>query len=107
MAPKVHVRKGDTVKVMSGDAAGKSGKVLEVNPTSQRVVVDGVNIIKKHTKPSRSNPQGGVIERPGALHASKVMLVCPNCDEAVRAGNTKANDGSTVRVCKKCGKAID
>lgn len=107
MALKVHVRKGDMVKVMAGDDAGKTGKVMGVNPATQRVVIDGVNIIKKHTRPTRTNPQGGVIERPGSIHAANVMLVCPSCDEAVRTGNTRAADGSSARVCKRCGKAID
>ncbi len=107
MAPKVHVKKGDTVKVMAGDSAGKTGKVLEVYPDTQRVIIDGVNLIKKHARQSQKNPQGGVIERPGPLHVANVMVVCPSCDEAVRTGNMRANDGSTSRTCKRCGKAID
>lgn len=107
MAPKVHVKKGDSVKIMAGEDAGKTGKVLTVDPSKERVVVDGVNIIKKHSRPTRTNPQGGVIERPGTVHASNVMLVCPNCDEAVRIGKSRAADGSVVRLCKRCGKAID
>lgn len=103
----LHVRKGDTVKVVAGEEAGKTGKILEVDPASQRVVVDRVNIIKKHTRPSRTNPQGGVIERPGPVHAANVMLVCPNCDEAVRTGSMRAVDGSKTRICKRCGKAVD
>jgi large subunit ribosomal protein L24 len=107
LAPKVHVRKGDIVKVVAGDNIGKTGKVLEVIPEKERVVIDGVNIIKKHARQSQKNPQGGIIERPGAIAAANVMVVCPNCDEAVRTGNVRRSDGSASRTCKRCGKGID
>jgi large subunit ribosomal protein L24 len=107
LAPKVHVKKGDIVKVVAGDNNGKTGKVLEVIPDKGRVVVEGVNIIKKHARPSQKNPQGGIIDRPGPIAAANVMVVCPNCDEAVRTGNVRRSDGSAARTCKRCGKAID
>lgn len=103
---KVHVRKGDTVRVLTGEDVGKTGKILEVRPKEFRVIVEGVNIVKRHTRPSRTNPQGGVIERPGPVHASNVQLVCPNCDKATRVKRERAS-GDVTRVCKRCGKPID
>lgn len=107
MAGKVHVRKGDLVKVLTGKDQGKRGKVLSINPDKGRVLVDGVNIIKRHTKPTQKAPQGGIVEQPGALAASNVMLVCPNCDEPTRTGRERDAAGDFRRVCKRCGKPID
>ncbi|MBO8126513.1 MAG: 50S ribosomal protein L24 [Firmicutes bacterium] len=107
MATKVHVKKGDLVQVLKGKDAGKRGKILEVIPSENRVVVDGLNIIKKHTRATREMPQGGIIESPGPINASNVMLVCPNCDQPNRPISKRAEDGSKVRVCRKCGKDID
>lgn len=104
---KVHVRKGDTVAVLSGDDAGKTGKVIEVQPKKSRVVVDGVNILKKHSRPSKTNPQGGIVERPGPMAASKVMVVCPNCEKPTRIKRERTAAGGATRLCKHCGKAID
>lgn len=104
---KVHVKKGDLVKVLSGEDAGKTGKVLEVSPREGRVVVEGVNIIKKHVRPTRTNPQGGVIERPGPIHASKVMVVCPSCNAPTRVRRERSEGKGVARVCKRCGKPID
>lgn len=107
MATKVHVKKGDLVQILNGKDAGKRGKVLEVIPEDNRVIIDGLNIIKKHAKATREMPQGGIIERPGAIDASNVMLVCPNCDLPNRYLTQRAEDGSKLRVCRKCGKTID
>lgn len=107
MRYKVHVRKDDLVQVLSGEDAGKTGKVLEVLPKKGRVVVDGINIIKKHARPTRTNPQGGVIERPGPIHASNVMLVCPGCKAPTRVSRRREEGKEAVRVCKRCGKPID
>jgi len=107
MQNKLHVRKGDLVQVLSGEDKGKSGKILEVLPKKGRVVVEGINIIKKHTRPTRTNPQGGVIERPGPIHASKVMLICPNCKAPTRVSRRREEGKQVVRVCKRCGKPID
>lgn len=103
---KMHVRKGDTVMVIAGDDAGKEGKVLTVLPMKQQVIIDGVNIVKKQTRPTRTNPQGGTVERPGPINVSNVMLVCPNCNKNTRLEKDTAKDDK-VRVCKKCGKAVD
>lgn len=107
MARSVHVKKNDQIQVLSGVDAGKTGKVLEVHPTNGRVVVDGVNIIKKHARPTRTNPQGGVIEQPGPIHASKVMVVCPNCNKPTRTANRREAGQEPARVCKRCGRTID
>ena len=104
---KIHVRKGDTVEVIRGDDAGKRGKVLQVFPREGRIVVEGVNIQKRHTRPTRTNPQGGVIEKPGPIDSSKVMLVCPGCDKPTRYRRQRSGDGELVRVCVRCGKLID
>ena len=104
---KMHVKKGDLVEVFRGDDKGKRGRVLQAFPRLRRVVVEGVNIQKRHTRPTRTNPQGGVIERPGPIDSSKVMLVCPNCDKPTRYRRRREADGSLTRVCRRCGKAID
>lgn len=103
---KMHVKKGDTVLVLSGKDKGKEGKVIEALPKKAKVVVEGVNKVKRHTKPSQSNPQGGIITKEAAMSSSKVMLVCPACKKATRIKKNEAA-GSFVRVCKKCGEVID
>ncbi len=107
MAQKVHVKKDDTVHVLSGEDVGKTGKVLAVHPKTGRVVVDGINIQKKHARPTRQNPQGGVIEQPGPIHASKVMVVCPSCNKPTRVSHSRAAGQEAARVCKHCNKSID
>lgn len=104
---KIHVRRGDTVTVIAGDSAGKRGKVLEVFPKTGKIIVDGVNIQKKHTRPTQTNPQGGIIEKPGPIDASNVALYCSSCKGPVRIKRERTADGELKRLCKKCGKAID
>lgn len=104
---KLHVRKGDLVEVIRGDDAGKRGKVLQVFPRLRRVVVEGVNVQKRHTRPTRTNPQGGVVEKPGSIDSSKVMLVCPHCDRPSRYARRREADGGLTRVCKRCGKPME
>lgn len=106
MANKVHVKKDDVVHILSGEDAGKTGKVLQVLPKEGRVVVEGVNIRKKHTRPTRQNMQGGVIEQPGPLAAAKVMLVCPHCQTPAKV-RIERTEQERVRVCKRCQKRID
>lgn len=105
-AVKLHVKKGDTVLVLSGKDKGKQGKIVEALPKKAKVVIEGVNQVKRHTKPSQANPQGGIITKEAPINASKVMLVCPACKKATRIKKTKVA-GVTVRVCKKCGEVID
>lgn len=106
MSKSLTLRKGDKVKVIAGKDKGKEGKVLRVVPTSERAVVEGVQMLKKHARPSQKNPQGGILEMEGTIHLSNLMLVCPSCGETTRVARRR-EDGTRVRVCKKCGKDID
>lgn len=103
---KVHVRKGDTVLVITGKSAGKKGKVLAVLPESSRVVIEGVNVVKRHNKPTPKKPQGGISEKEAPIHSSNVMLFCNKCNAPSRTGKKFLADGEKVRVCRKCGEAI-
>lgn len=105
----LHVKKGDTVVVLSGKDSGKKGKVLEVNPSAERVVVEGVNVATKHKKPRSQKDIGGIVKKEAPIHVSNVMVVCPKCNKATRTGNAKVADGDKqikVRICKKCGAEI-
>ena len=103
----MHVKKGDTVKILSGKDKGKTGEILRSIPTRNRVVVEGCGIVKKAVRPTQQNPQGGIISMEAPIHVSNVMLVCPNCKEATRTSKRVNEQGKKVRVCKKCGKDID
>ncbi|PLT31338.1 50S ribosomal protein L24 [Peribacillus deserti] len=102
----MHVKKGDKVVVISGKDKGKQGVVLEAFPKKDRVLVEGVNIVKKHAKPSQVNPQGGILNQEAAIHVSNVMLLDPKTGTPTRVG-TKEVDGKKVRVAKKSGETID
>jgi len=106
VAVKVHVKKGDRVYVLSGNDKGKSGKILKVLPKENRVIVDGINIVKKHTRPTRTNTQGGIIESPAPINASKVMLICPKCEKPSRVRRERGEKG-VRRICKRCERPID
>ncbi|RJQ53568.1 MAG: 50S ribosomal protein L24 [Actinobacteria bacterium] len=103
---KMKIRKGDTVQVISGKETGKKGKVLRTLPEKQRVVVERLNMMKRHTKPTQKNPQGGIIEREASIPVSNVMLICPGCGQPSRLGSRR-EDGGVVRVCKKCNQDVD
>jgi large subunit ribosomal protein L24 len=102
-----HVRRGDTVGVIAGRERGKRGKVLRVLMDKGRVLVEHVNMVKKHQRPTQKLRQGGIIEREGALALSNVLLVCGRCDKPARTGIKILADGRKVRTCKRCGEAID
>ncbi len=102
-----HVRKGDTVVVIAGKERGKRGKVLRVFPDKGRVLVERVNMIKKHQRPTQKLRQGGIIEREGSLHISNVMLVDPRNDKPTRVGVRALSDGKKVRLARKSGEMID
>ena len=104
---KTHLRKGDEVVVLSGKDKGKRGKVQRVIRTKGMALVEGLNLVKKHAKPTKTNPQGGVIDKAMPLPAGKVMLVCSGCEQPIRIKREKAADGSFVRVCRNCGRALD
>ena len=103
--PKMNVKKGDLVEVISGKDKGARGKVLRALPSEGRVVVEGVAMVKKAMRPTQANPQGGISTVEAPIHVSNVMLVCPSCGEATRVARRR-EDGKLVRVCKKCGKDI-
>ena len=106
-AVKLHVKKGDTVLVLSGKDKGKKGKVIEALPKKGKVVIEGINTVKRHTKPTQSMPQGGILVKEAPMHSAKVMLVCPACDKATRIKHTPLANGKMARTCKKCGEIID
>jgi large subunit ribosomal protein L24 len=103
---KMHVKKGDTLKVISGKDKGKQGVILEAFPKKARVIVEGVNVVKKHAKPSQDNPQGGIINKEAAIHVSNVMPVDPKTGEPTRVGYKEEN-GKKVRFSKKSGELLD
>jgi large subunit ribosomal protein L24 len=104
MQKKLHVKVGDTVKVISGTSKGSEGKVLRIDRTKNRAIVEGVNIVKKHVKPSASNPQGGIEETEAGIHLSNVMLVVDGV--ASRIGRQKDENGKLVRYLKKNGEVV-
>ena len=103
---KLHVKKGDTVQVLSGKDKGKQGKIITAMPKAGKVIVEGINKVKRHSKPSLKVPQGGIITKEMPLHACKVQLVCPACNKPTRIGHKEVN-GKNARVCKKCGEVIE
>ena len=105
--PRIHFRKGDTVEVIGGKHRGKRGKVLNVRPDERRAIIEGVNTVKKHMKPSRTSPQGGIVEREAPLPTARLMVVCGKCGEATRVGHRILDDGTKVRVCKRCNETLD
>ncbi|WP_031219995.1 50S ribosomal protein L24 [Anaerotruncus sp. G3(2012)] len=100
---KLHVKKGDTVIVLSGKDKGKKGKVLEVSPKERKVIVENVNMVTKHVKPRKMGDQGGIVKAEGAMYACKVMLVCPKCGKPTRIAHKILNDGTKQRLCKNTG----
>ena len=105
---RVHVRKNDTVKVLAGKDRGKMGRVLSVVPDRGVAFVEGVQFVKRHTRPNPSrNIKGGIVEKEGPIHVSNLKLVCPECKQATRVGRKEVDDGGRVRVCKKCQGVID
>lgn len=102
----MHVVKNDNVVILSGKYKGSTGKVLKVYPKSNRVIVEGVNIIKRHTKPSQKNQQGGIIEKEAPIHISNVMVLDPKTNEPTRVGYKILEDGSKVRISRKSGEIL-
>ena len=103
----MRIKKNDTVRIMAGNDKGKEGKVLKVFPDSGQVIVEKVNLIKRHTRASKDVPQGGIIEKEGPINASNVMLVCPNTGKPTRIGKDVLSDGSRARVSKKSGEMLN
>jgi len=101
------VKKDDRVIVISGKEKGKIGKVLKIVPKRDRIVVEKINMIKRHTRPGPNVATGGIIDKEGSLPVSNVMLICPKCTDPTRCGSRTLEDGARVRICKKCGETID
>ena len=99
----LHVKKGDTVVILSGKDKGKKGKILEVSPTEGKVIVEGCNYVTKHVKPTKMGQKGGLVKAEAALYASKVMAVCPKCGKPTRTGHKIVEDGTKTRVCRHAG----
>ena len=103
---KMSIRTGDKVQIIAGKDKGKEGKILSVLPYKERVTVERANMMKKATRPTQKNQSGGILEIEAPLHVSNVMLVCPSCSQPTRIARRR-EEGSLVRVCKKCGNDID
>ena len=101
----MRIKKGDTVQILSGNDKGKQGEVLEVIPKTEKILVKGVNIRKKHVKPRKQGEEGGIISSECAIHRSKANVLCPKCNKATKVGYTVEKD-EKVRVCKKCGAKL-
>ena len=104
---KFHVKKDDMVKIIAGKEKGKTGKVMRIFPAKGRVVVESLNVIKRHTRPTQLNPEGGIVEKEAPISVSNVMLICGSCSEAARTGFKVLEDGSKARYCKKCNEIVD
>lgn len=107
----MHIRRNDQVLVLSGEYRGKKGKVLKIFPAENRVIVEGVNFIKRHMRPSQNMPQGGIVEKEAPIHISNVMVICPKCSAATRTrheflGKEEKKSRNKARVCKSCGEMI-
>lgn len=107
----MHVRKEDLVLVLSGNHRGKKGRILKVFPRQERAVVEGLNMIKKHTRPSAKSPQGGIVEKEAPIHVSNLMVICPKCNQPTKIKHSVIVDETSkrknrVRVCKKCDEML-
>jgi len=106
LIPKLHVKKGDTVKVLSGKDRGKVGEILRVDPAAQKAIVQGVNMVTKHVKPNQQNPNGARIEMEAPIYVCKLQLIDPKSGKPTRVGRVQGENGSWVRVAKKSGQVI-
>jgi len=104
---KCHLKKDDKVKVLTGKDRGKIGKVLRVNHKKNRILVENVNMVKRHARPSAKNRQGGIVEGEAAIHWSNVMLMCSKCMAPARIKMQRLEDGRKIRACSKCDESID
>ena len=102
----MRIKKGDTVQVLSGNDKGKTGEVLEVIPKTEKIIVKGVNLRKKHVKPRKQGEEGGIISVECAIHSAKVNVVCPKCNKPARIGYEFDKDNNKVRICRRCGAKL-
>jgi large subunit ribosomal protein L24 len=103
----VQIRKNDSVMVISGKERGKTGKVLRVKPKEDAVIIERINVVKRHTKPRGPQQTGGIIEKEASIPASNIMIMCDKCNAPVRIGQKNLADGNKVRVCRRCGEALE
>jgi len=104
---KVHIRKNDIVKVITGREKGKVGRVLKVDRESGRIVVEKLNMVKRHIKPGKTHPQGGIVEKEAPLAFSNVLVMCDKCNKPTRIGMVQDPGGKRARVCKRCGDVLE
>jgi len=107
MRGRFSLKKNDLVMVIAGKEKGKSGRILKVFPRKNRALIEKINFIKRHTRPSGQTKQGGIVEREAPIHVSNVMVICEKCNLPIRVGKKILDDGKKVRVCKKCGELLD
>ncbi|KPK95870.1 50S ribosomal protein L24 [bacterium SM23_31] len=98
----MNVIKNDNVLVIAGNEKGRQGRVLKTYPKTQRILVEGINFIKRHSRPSQQNPQGGIVEKEGTINVSNVMVICPKCSNATRIKRRILENGKSVRICRNC-----
>ena len=103
----MEIRKNDSVMVIAGRERGKTGKVLRVLPDKDRVIVERVNLVKRHSKPKGPQQPGGIVEKEAAIHASNIMIMCDKCNAPVRVGRKVLADGKKIRICRRCSEALD
>lgn len=103
----LQLRKDDSVIVVCGKERKKTGKILKILIDQNRALVEKLNMVKRHGRPTKANPQGGIIEKEASIHLSNLMFYCPKCSKGVRLGSKILKDGKKVRVCKKCGEVLD
>jgi large subunit ribosomal protein L24 len=103
----VQIRKNDSVIVIGGKERGKTGKVLRVLPDKDAVIIERLNIVKRHTKPRGPQQPGGIVEKEAAIHASNIMILCDKCNAPVRVGHKILADGKKIRICRRCNEALD
>ena len=103
----MQIRKNDSVMVISGKERGKTGKVLRVKPREDAVIIERINVVKRHTKPRGPQQAGGIIEKEASIPASNIMIMCDKCNAPVRIGQKLLADGNKVRICRRCGEALD
>jgi len=104
---KVNFKKGDQVIVISGDDQGKKGKIVSIFPKKMQVIIEGINFVKRHSKPTQKVPQGGIIKKEGAIHISNIKLICNKCNKPTKIKRDSTKEGKRVRMCKECGEIID
>lgn len=103
----LNIKKNDTVLVITGKEKGKKGRIISVDSTRSKILIERINLIKRHTRPSKKYAQGGIIEKEAPLHISNVMMICSKCGKPTRIGNAVLSDGKKARVCKKCKEVIE